>query len=78
VPYRKLGLLQKFWEFFSAKFFRYVYLFIYKVDMKLKITISQLREILKTEVPKFPVEIMMSKVDQSELLKIGNLLKKKN
>jgi hypothetical protein len=46
--------------------------------MKLKMTISQLREILKTEVPKFPVEIMMSKVDQSELLKIGNLLKKKN
>ncbi len=43
--------------------------------MKLKITISQLREVLKTEAPKFPVEIMMSKVDQSELLKIGNLLK---
>lgn len=46
--------------------------------MKLKITINQLREVLKTEVPKFPIEIMMSKVDQSELLKIGNLLKKKN
>lgn len=45
--------------------------------MKLKLTISQLREILKTEAPKFPVEIMMNKVDQSELLKIGKLLKKK-
>ena len=46
--------------------------------MKLKMTSSQLREILKTEVPKFPIEVMMSKVDQSELMKIGNLLKKKN
>lgn len=45
--------------------------------MKLKITISQLREVLKTQPPKYPIEIMMSKVDQSELLKIGNLLKKK-
>lgn len=44
--------------------------------MKLKITISQLREVLKTEAPKFPVEIMMNSVDQSELLKIGNLLRK--
>jgi len=46
--------------------------------MKLKITISQLREVLKTQPPKFPVEIFMSKVDQAELLKIGNLLKKKD
>lgn len=46
--------------------------------MKLKITISQLREVLKTQPPKYPIEIMMNKVDQSELLKIGNLLKKKN
>lgn len=46
--------------------------------MKLKITINQLREILKTESPKFPVEIMMKNVDQNELLKIGNLLKKKS
>ena len=46
--------------------------------MKLKINLSQLREILKTEAPKFPIEIMMSKVDQAELLKIGNLLKKKD
>jgi|GEM_PF-2181070 len=46
--------------------------------MKLKITIDQLKQILKTEVPKYPIEIMMSKVDKSELLKIGNLLKKKN
>ncbi len=46
--------------------------------MKLKLTISQLREVLKTEAPKFPIEIMMSKVDQNELLKIGNLLKNKN
>lgn len=44
--------------------------------MKLKITINQLREILKTEAPKFPVEIMMKNVDQNELLKIGKLLKK--
>jgi len=46
--------------------------------MKLKLTISQLREVLKTQAPKFPVEIIMSKVEQSELLKIGNLLKKKD
>lgn len=46
--------------------------------MKLKLTISQLSEILKTEAPKFPVEVIMSKVDQAELLKIGNLLKKKD
>lgn len=46
--------------------------------MKLKITLSQLKEILKTQPPKFPVEIMMSKVDQNELLKIGKLLKKKS
>ena len=45
--------------------------------MKLKITISQLREILKTQPPKYPVEIMMSKVDREELFLIGNLLKKK-
>ena len=45
--------------------------------MRLKITTNQLREILKTEFPKYPIEIMMNKVDQSELLKIGNLLKKK-
>ena len=46
--------------------------------MKLKITIKQLRELLKTQAVKYPIEIMMSKVDQSELLKIGNLLKKKD
>ena len=46
--------------------------------MKLILTISQLREVLKTQAVKYPIEIMMSKVDQSELLKIGNLLKKKN
>lgn len=46
--------------------------------MKLKITINQLREVLKTQPPKFPVEIMMGNVDQAELLKIGNLLKKKD
>lgn len=45
--------------------------------MKIRLTISQLREILKTEPVKYPIEIMMSKVDQSELLKIGNLLKNK-
>lgn len=44
--------------------------------MKLILTISQLREVLKTQPVKYPIEIMMSKVDQSELLKIGNLLKK--
>lgn len=46
--------------------------------MILKITISQLREVLKTEAPKFPVLVYMSKVDREELLKIGNLLKKKS
>ena len=46
---------------------------------KIRITIKQLRAILKTEeVPNIPIEIMMSKVDQAELLKIGNLLKKKD
>lgn len=44
--------------------------------MKLKISLNQLRELMKTEAPKFPVEILMSKIDQSELMKIGNLLKK--
>ena len=52
---------------------------VYEIKyMKLKITINQLREILKTESPKFPVEIMMKNIDQNELLKIGNLLKKKS
>ncbi len=43
--------------------------------MKLKITVSQLKEVLKTQAPKFPVEVMMQNVDAGELLKIGNLLK---
>lgn len=55
---------------------RELYYLSIKETMKLKITINQLREILKTEAPKFPVEIMMKKVDQNELLKIGKLLKK--
>ena len=44
--------------------------------MKLKITISQLKEVLRTEAPKFPIEVMMQNVDANELLKIGKLLKK--
>lgn len=46
--------------------------------MRLKITINQLREILKSQPSKYPIEIMMKNVDQNELLKIGNLLKKKS
>lgn len=44
--------------------------------MKLKITVRQFKEILKTQPPKFPVEVMMQNVDGNELLKIGKLLKK--
>lgn len=42
--------------------------------MKIKITINQLKEVLKTEPAKYPIEIMMKNVDQSELLRIGNIL----
>lgn len=45
--------------------------------MKIKITISQLKEILKTQPAKYPIEVMMRNVDQSELLKIGKLLNQK-
>ena len=45
--------------------------------MKIKITISQLKEVLKSEPAKYPIEVMMKNVDQSELLKIGKLLNQK-
>jgi hypothetical protein len=45
--------------------------------MKLKITISQLNQILKTEPTKFPIEVMMKNVDSNELMKIGSLLQNK-
>jgi len=45
--------------------------------MILKITINQLREVLKTQPVKYPIEIMMKNVDREELKQIGQLLKKK-
>ena len=45
--------------------------------MRLKITIKQLGEVLKTQPVKYPIEIMMKNVDREELKEIGKLLKKK-
>lgn len=59
-------------------FFKEVGYLLVKEYMKIKITINQLREVLKTQPPKYPIEIFMSKVDREELLIIGKLLKKKN
>lgn len=45
--------------------------------MRLKITIQQLKEILKTEKPKFPIVVIMKNVSEEELLTIGKLLNNK-
>lgn len=46
--------------------------------MRIKVTISQLKWILQSQYPKYPIEIMMKNIDKNELLKIGKLLKKKD
>lgn len=44
---------------------------------KLKITLSQLREILRTEKPKFPLLLIMDGITDKELEELYKLLKKK-
>jgi hypothetical protein len=44
--------------------------------MKLKITTSQLREMLKSQSVHFPITIIMKGIDQDELKAITRLLKK--
>lgn len=45
--------------------------------MRLKITIKQLGEVLKTQPVKYPIEIIMKNVDREELKQIVQLLNKK-
>jgi endonuclease V-like protein UPF0215 family len=46
--------------------------------MKLKITLDQLKKILKTEKPKFPITIIMAGIDRKELEEVIKLLKKRD
>ena len=44
--------------------------------MKLKMTIKQFREILKTANPKYPITIILDGIDKSEREELTQLLKK--
>lgn len=45
--------------------------------MKIKLTIGQLKKILKTQSPKYPITIMMTGIDKAELAELVTLLKSK-
>ena len=45
--------------------------------MKLKMTISQFKEILNNVNPKFPITILLSGIDQAEREELIKLLKRK-
>jgi hypothetical protein len=46
--------------------------------MKLKITLDQLKRVLKVEKPKFPITIIMKNIDKAELKEVIELLEKKD
>ena len=52
-------------------------IFIKKAKMKVKLTLAQLKKILQTEEPKFPITIIMSGIDREELKDVVKLLKAK-
>lgn len=45
--------------------------------MKLKITIEQLKKVLQTEKPKYPITIIMKGIDKEEMKELVKLLKDK-
>ena len=45
--------------------------------MKMKITLEQLKMVLTTEKPKYPITVVMNGIDKSELKDVIKLLKKK-
>lgn len=45
--------------------------------MKLKITIEQLKRVLQTEKPKYPITIIMKGIDKEEMKELAKLLKDK-
>lgn len=66
----------------STKFFYKFYwlfpwqiLFIDKRNMKLKLTLSQLKKVLQTEKAKYPITIIMKGIDEMELEELIRLLK---
>ena len=45
--------------------------------MKIKITIEQLKKVLKSEKPKYPITVKMKDVSKEDLAELARLLKKK-
>lgn len=45
--------------------------------MKIKITLAQLKKVLTTEKPKYPITVIMKGIDEAELKDVIKLLKKK-
>ncbi|SFQ45228.1 CBS domain-containing protein [Flavobacterium akiainvivens] len=45
--------------------------------MKIKITLEQLKRVLTTEKPKYPITVVMKGIDKAELEDVVKLLKKK-
>jgi len=48
-----------------------------KQKMKVKLTLAQLKKILQTEEPKFPITIIMAGIDKDELKEVVKILKAK-
>lgn len=46
--------------------------------MKIKITLAQLKTVLTTEKPKYPITVIMNGINKTELKDVIKLLKKKN
>ena len=45
--------------------------------MKVKLTLAQLKKILQTEEPKYPITIFMAGIDKEELKEVVKILKAK-
>ncbi len=43
--------------------------------MKIRLTIEQLKKVLKTEKPKYPIKIIMKGIDKEQLKELVNTLK---
>ena len=52
-------------------------LFIDKRNMKVKLTLAQLKRILETEQPKYPITIVMAGLDRDEVMEIAKILQSK-